>query len=84
MGKIYFRMVCNGNDESDYAVKVPWTERFNEIAEELGKFVDTLSLKQSDYDRLTELIIEQINEAEYSSYLAGFDMGIKVMKEESV
>lgn len=84
MGKIYFGMICNGNDESDYAVKVPRTERFNEIAEELGGFIDALPLKQSDYDRLTELIIKQINEAEHSSYLAGFDTGIKVMKENSV
>lgn len=44
MGKIYFRMICNGNDASDYVVKVPRTERFNEIAEELGDFIDALSL----------------------------------------
>lgn len=81
MGK---RMICNGNDASDYAVKVPRTGRFNEIAEELGDFIDALSLKQPDCNRLIELIIEQINEAEHSSYLAGFDTGIKVMKENFV
>lgn len=69
------------DNRPEHTVSVPRTEKFNEIAKELSDFVATLPLEQSDNDRLIKIIVKQINEAERGAYLAGFDMGIKAMKE---
>lgn len=68
------------DNKSEYSLNVPRTEGFNEITEELSNFISAISLNQPDNDRLVELIVRQISETEHGAYLAGFDMGIKIMK----
>lgn len=68
------------NEQPEKKIKIPRSERFAEIANELSDFINALPLNQPDNDKLIQIIVEQIKESEHTAFLFGFDMGVKATK----
>lgn len=69
------------NEQPEQEIKIPRSERFTKIANELSDFINALPLNQPDNDKLIQIVVEQIKEAEHTAFLFGFDMGVKVTKD---
>ena len=80
MGKVVD--FCNEQSVQESAIEIPRSNKFVEIAEKLSDFIKLLPLNQADNDKLIQIIVEQVKEAEHTAFLFGFDMGIKIMKNE--
>lgn len=73
--------VIDYRKNADDKIEIPRSDRFIEIANELSDFINALPLNQPDNDKLIQIIVEQIKEAERTAFLFGFDMGVKVTKD---
>lgn len=51
------------------------TEKFFQIARQLSDFIKGLPLDQPTNDRLVQMMIEQVEEAEHGAFIQGFKMG---------
>lgn len=64
-------------------IKIERTSEFSEKAERLSNFVSTLPLGPSTNNRLVELMVEQVKEAERGAFAQGFRTGREFGKYES-
>lgn len=62
-------------DIDDLSIEVERTAAFYAAAEKLGDYIKCLPLNRPTNDRLIELIIRQVKEAEQGSFNQGFRMG---------
>ena len=60
-------------------IEIIRSDEFNRLAQNISDTIKNLPLTHEDNNRLVALMVKQLNEAETTSYLQGFDMGIKVM-----
>lgn len=66
---------------NDYAVKINRSEEFKKMADILSQYIIDLKLPSDKNDELIALMVRQVNIAEQDSFLQGFDMGVKLMKD---
>lgn len=64
----------------DTPIKIERSEEFVRMADTLGDFIGSLSLGTSTNNRLVELIISQIQEAERTAFCQGFRWGMDFMQ----
>ncbi len=57
------------------AIRLEWGEEFYQAAKELSEFIHSLPLSAEDNDRLINLVIDQVCEAERGAFANGFRMG---------
>lgn len=69
------------NEQPECEIVIPRSEKFVQIANELSDFINTLPLNKPENDKLIQIIVEQVKEAEHTAFLFGFDMGVKVTKD---
>lgn len=61
----------------DYALEIPRSEEFIEIAEKLGAMIKSLPLDHKQNDDLVYLMVEQVTEAENNAFRFGIKIASK-------
>lgn len=64
-----------GLDGLSFEIPIRRTKRFFETAKALSEFIKALPLSDADNDRLIQMMIDHITEAEKGAFESGFHMG---------
>lgn len=64
-----------GLEELSFEIPIQRTKRFFETAKALSEFIKALPLSNADNDRLIQMMIDHITEAEKGAFESGFHMG---------
>ncbi len=75
-----FTLIETAWGDQDVGVSVTRSEKFYENAQALSDYIAALNLPSAKNNRLVELIIEQICEAEHTAFLDGAKLGIDATK----
>lgn len=67
--------VINFPDLENVCIQIDRTEAFIQTANELSTFLKALPLNNVDNDKLVELMVKHVKEAEAGAFLQGFSMG---------
>ncbi|WP_068985151.1 hypothetical protein [Lysinibacillus xylanilyticus] len=67
--------VINFPDLENVCIQIERTEAFIQTANELSTFLKALPLNNVDNDKLVELMVKHVKEAETGAFLQGFSMG---------
>lgn len=70
--------VINFPDLDNVFIGIERTEAFIQTANELSTFLKALPLNNVDNDKLVELMIKHVKEAEQGAFLQGFSMGCEI------
>lgn len=65
----------HGLDGLSLEIPIQRTKRFFETAKALSEFIKALPLSNADNDRLIQMMIDHITEAEKGAFESGFHMG---------
>lgn len=57
------------------------SEEYLEKVKRVSDFINGLPLSNADNDKLISLMLDQNNQARTDAFLQGFDLGVKVMKD---
>lgn len=63
---------------TDDVIQIERSPDFTTIAHEVSAHMSALPLTNEQNNRLVELVIKQINEAETTAFRQGFDMGVEL------
>ena len=58
------------------------TPMFLEAANNLGDYLKTLPLSNVQHNKLTDLLVAQVNAAEHGAYLQGVSLGVAIEKSK--
>jgi len=67
--------VINFPDLDNVCIQIERTEAFIQTANELSAFLKALPLSYDENNRLVELMVKHVKEAEAGAFLQGFSMG---------
>ncbi|WP_223556031.1 hypothetical protein [Lysinibacillus sphaericus] len=67
--------VINFPDLENVCIQIERTEAFIQTANELSAFLKALPLDHEENDKLVELMVKHVKEAETGAFLQGFSMG---------
>lgn len=77
------------DDMKDYTIlkaKIDFTkgrsDAFNEVAQELSDFIEGLDLDLVPHSKLMYLVLTQIRVAERDAFKFGFNMAVKLMRDQ--
>ncbi|SFM11591.1 hypothetical protein [Pelosinus propionicus] len=66
--------------EEEATIETQRSEKFHASTRIISDFICNLSLSVDDNNHLIALLVEQLQEAERTAFLQGFDMGCKTTK----
>ena len=69
-------------DDKEITVAIERTEDCFLSAQKLSAFIKTLPLTMTDNDRLVELIVDQVRQAERGAFKQGFEMGAALAADQ--
>ncbi|WP_427107966.1 hypothetical protein [Lysinibacillus xylanilyticus] len=67
--------VINFPDLDNVCIQIERTEAFIQTANELSAFLKALPLSHDENNKLVELMVKHVKEAEAGAFLQGFSMG---------
>ena len=62
-------------------LEIEQSEEYLEKVKRVSDFINGLPLSHADNDKLISLMLEQNNQARTDAFLQGFDLGVKLMKD---
>ena len=68
--------------EEDVALVIPRSDRFHEIAHDLGEFIKALPLSNEQNNQLIDLVKKQVLESEETAAKFGFEVGSGFVADE--
>ncbi len=74
--------VINFPDFDNLYIEIEHTEAFIQTAKELSAYLKALPLNNVDNDKLVELMIKHVKEAEQGAFLQGFSIGYEFSEHQ--
>lgn len=68
---------------SNLYMEIPRSENFPFIAKELGEIIKSLNITVKENDKLIDLIIKQVEDAEVFAFKTGIELGIKLSNDNT-
>jgi len=68
-------------DYESAAIEIRNTEEFMQKAYAVDDYLNTLPCTQEQFDRLTVLLVEHLNQAKRDAFMQGFEMGVCIGKD---
>ena len=60
----------------EMTIEIKRSSEFKKNAKKVGEHINSLNLQADDHNKLIDLIIEQVQEAEATAFIQGFKTGV--------
>lgn len=71
------------DDITEEVLEIIQSKEYLEKVKRVSDFINGLPLSHADNDKLISLMLDQNNQARQDAFLQGFDLGVKLMKDNT-
>ncbi|KNZ41379.1 hypothetical protein [Acetobacterium bakii] len=68
-------------EDPECAIKIEWSEKFIQLATQVGNLIRSLPLDNKQNDDLIKLVIDQVTKAEANAFIRGFHLAVEFITQ---